>query len=274
MPSLEKELKNNPPWIVGVLNITPDSFSDGGKFIDTDQAIKRGLEIHNEGADIIEIGGEATGKNSFPISVAEEIQRISNIVEELSKHTFVAIDTYKAETAEHCLRLGAKMINDVSGLRADPKLAEVIAKYQAFAVIMHSKETSMPHVSDTKHFYRDLILEISDFFRKQIAFAIRQGIDADKIILDPGMGMFLSEDPNVSWELLNHFSEFSNYEFDNPLMIATSRKSFLGGEVNTRDFPSLLTALLATFKGAKLIRTHNVAITKQALNIYPKIFRF
>lgn len=265
MSSLEKELKNNPPWIVGVLNITPDSFSDGGKFIDTDKAIKRGLELLNEGADIIEIGGESTGKNSLAISATEEVQRISDVVDELSKHSFIAIDTYKAVTAEHCLKLGAKMINDVSGLRADPELAEVIARYQAFAVIMHSKEASAPHVSNTKHTYQDLILEISEFFKKQIAFASKQGISADKIILDPGMGMFLSEDPNVSWELLNRFSEFLDYEFKNPLMIATSRKSFLEGEVDTRDFPSLLTALLATFKGAKLIRTHNVAITKKAL---------
>ena len=261
-------LGTDPPYVVGVLNVTPDSFSDGGTFLTVDEAISHAKALRSAGADIIEVGGESTRPGSKAISEKEEMARVLPIVEALAPTMFISVDSYKSQTAEACLKVGAKMVNDISAFRADPKMGEVISKHGASVVLMYSKETgSSPHVSESKKDYKDVVKEIVEFLLQRIDLCVKCAIDPDKIIIDTGMGRFLSHDPKYSWEVLQRYEEFKLIAEKAPLLIATSRKGFLGGDLKDRDTVSQLTALIACERGASFIRTHNVMMAREFLNL-------
>ncbi|MCC6219755.1 MAG: dihydropteroate synthase [Deltaproteobacteria bacterium] len=261
-----------PPWIVGVLNITPDSFSDGGLYVGAEAALSRARELLADGADIIDIGGESTGPGAKPIASSVELERILSVVSVLAKEAFVSIDTYKAATAKECLRAGARMINDVSALRADSLMSRVISESDAFVVLMHSKEDgARPHASESKCDYVDIIPAISAFLKWRIDFAISQGISRARIVVDPGMGRFLSHDSKYSWELLRRLGELGVELKEFPLMVGTSRKGFLGKALGEREPISQLTGLISFLKGASLIRTHNVSMAREFFDVWKSL---
>ncbi len=265
---LEAAIGAPPPWIVGILNVTPNSFSDGGKFLSPEAAIKQAYRLRKEGAHIIDIGGVSTGFGTNPVTALVEIERVSPVVRALSSSMFVSIDTYNAQTARRALELGAKMVNDVSALRADPLMAQTICEFKAFAVLMFSKEQAdFAHVTSTPKEYQELIPEIAEFLKSRIDFALSQGLTKEQLILDPGMGKFISLDDNRSWELIRDFKKLTANIPNLPLMVGTSRKGFLGGQLEERDPASALTATILSQKGAHLIRTHNPRLTKEFLTI-------
>ena len=273
MPSclqFEQELGGKAPWIVGVVNVTPDSFSDGGKFFSPSAAIDHGLRLLDEGAHILDLGAEASGPGSVPISADEEFHRLEPVVKALAPLAFVSIDTYKAETARRCLGLGAKMINDVSALRADPELAAVVAEFSACIVLMFNKEKSLPHVSGVERDYGDPVADITSELKARAKFARNAGINEKEIVLDPGMGRYLGKDDAVSWDVLARFDQLSNILAPYPLYLGISRKGFLGGRLEERDPISQLAAVLAVQKGASFIRTHNVRMAGEFFRVLDK----
>jgi len=255
-----------------VLNLTPDSFSDGGEIQDKSSAIDKANNLAESGAHIIEIGGEATGPKSTPISSELELERIVPALSEISKTHFVSVDTYKSETAARCLELGARMINDVSALRADADMGAVVKEHNAYLAIMYSKEPQLPHVSTSVVKYKDIVKEIAEFLLRRIDFALGLGIKQDLLIVDPGMGHYLSyNEPHWSWELLESLDRLRDYGVSLPIMLGTSRKSFLGGKLSERDPASALTAAMAVSNGAALIRTHNPRLSSEFIEIFRKM---
>lgn len=256
---LRRLLHGDPPWIMGVLNVTPDSFSDGGVNLDPAAALESVAELRSAGAAIVDIGGESTRPGSAPVPAAEELRRIESVVAAAASGGVLSIDTYKATVAAHCLELGARVINDVSALRADRDLARVVAEHRAFVVLMQSKEAAdHPHATESAREYKNVVAEICDFFKARIDAALAAGISADRIILDPGFGKFVSHDPRYSWEILERFAEFLRLGF--PLLAGISRKGFLGGRSADRDALSAFASMLAAERGAVIIRMHDAAM--------------
>jgi dihydropteroate synthase len=275
---------------MGILNVTPDSFSDGGHYHSPEAASQKARELVAEGADIIDIGAESTAPGSSPLSAAEEWRRLEPVLQALLSAPFppgvsastatssapllISVDTYKASIAERALKLGAVMINDVSGLRADQAMAEVVASHSAYLVIMHSKETgSRPHASDIPRHYEDIVGEIASSLRSAALTAEAAGVKADQIILDPGIGRFISLDPADSWELLRRYRELCELLREYPVLVATSRKGFLGGTLEERDPVSQLTALHALKSGAKVVRTHCPGMMRAFLRAADELVR-
>ncbi len=270
MPSLHSSsrqalkliLNTSPPWFSGILNITPDSFSDGGSFYNPHKALEHAKQLIAEGANILDIGGESTGPQSKEVCAEEEWQRIKPLIDRENPQFTISVDTYRASTAERCLKLGARIINDVSALRADPAMARVVAQHKAFIVLMYSKETGAhPHATMESREYGDVIAEVISFFERQIDFALAQGISEQQIILDPGMGMFVSPNPAYSWQILRQLGDIRQRFPSFALMVGTSRKSFLGGEIKDRQQASQETAWTAYKNGADILRVHEVAAT-------------
>lgn len=272
LSALQAALGAAPPWIMGIVNVTPDSFSDGGLFLPESKATEHIGELDKQQAHIIDIGGESTGPGREAVSVKEELSRIGKVVAAAAAERFVSIDTYKADTAEHCIELGAKMINDVSALRADPEMPYVLKEHDVFVLLMYSKEIGgHPHATSTPKEYTNLIEEICSFLEERVEFALSYGIKQENIILDPGMGGFLSPNPAYSWELLANFDKVKARFPGFALAVGTSRKGFLGGELLSRDPASQLTALAAHLKGADIIRTHNVKMAREFCAIWQRV---
>jgi dihydropteroate synthase len=245
--------------IMGILNITPDSFSDGGRHFDRPTAIEQGLRMAADGADIIDIGGESTRPGSAPVSLDEELRRTIPVIEELAKKISVplSIDTYKAEVAQKALDAGASIINDISGLRFDPDMPKVVAKFNVPVVIMHIK--GRPKDMQQNPVYEALIPEIMDYFRISIRLAKKFGIREDLMVLDPGIGFGKTFDHNL--ELLNNLEQLTLLE--KPLLIGPSRKAFIGkilGEAAATERLEGTAAAVAVsiMKGANIIRVHDV----------------
>lgn len=259
-----KIIKTGRPTIMGILNLTPDSFSDGGIYNTAKMALKRAKQLEQEGADIIDIGGESTGPGSKNVSLKEELNRIIPILKKIRKHTKlkVSIDTYKAEVARIALEEGADMINDVTALRQDPELPKIITKYRCPIVLMYSKDTT-PRTTVKKIHYKDVIKIIKSFLKKRISYARKHGISKENIIIDPGMGQFISSIPKYSFEIIARLKDLKKLNF--PILIGISRKSFLGGALGTRDEKSALLSTIAYLNGASIIRTHDVKTTKRCL---------
>ncbi len=258
-----------PPWITGILNVTPDSFSDGGLYEGVDAANRRARELIGEGAVIVDIVGESTRPGAKPVHGEEEWKRIGAVVSAAAKEAFVSVDTYRAKTAERSLAAGAKMINDVSALRADPDMAAVLRNSGAYVVLMFSKEDGThPHATDSVRDFKDVIIEIAEFLEERVDYALKHGISASKIVLDPGMGRFVSHDPKYSWEVLERLHELREKFAEFPLMLGTSRKGFLGGELTERDPLSQLTSIMAYERGADFIRTHNVKLAREFFAVW------
>ncbi len=246
-------------YIMGILNVTPDSFSDGGLYFKKDKAIKRALQMVNEGADIIDIGGESTRPGADPISIEEELKRILPIIEVLAKKIDIpiSIDTYKSEVAEKAIEAGASIVNDISGLRFDKKMPEIISKYKVPVVIMHIK--GKPKDMQLNPIYKSLIKEILLYLRRGIKRAIKAGIPEDKIIIDPGIGFGKTFEHNL--EIINKLKNFSSLR--KPILIGPSRKAFIGkilGDAIPEERLEGTAAVVAisVMHGANIIRVHDV----------------
>ncbi len=276
---LEHLLTTKPVLVMGVLNLTPDSFSDGGEYSGPVDARSRLGELIEQGSDIVDIGAESTAPGATPVLLEQEWQRLAPTIRSFMGSTsqssdpnrpvpIISIDTFKSEIARRCLDLGAAIINDVSALRADPAIAGLAATYGTYLLLMHSKEPgSAPHVSESKKDYDDVVSEISEFLLTQAQVAIHAGVKENRILLDPGMGRFISHDPKYSWQLLQNFERLCRMLAPFPVCIATSRKGFLGGSLKERDPISQLTALHAVSHGARIVRTHNPGMMRQFLGV-------
>ncbi len=268
---LEQRIGQPAPMVMGVLNITPDSFADGGAYLAPEDAVTRANEMIDQGAHLIDIGGESTAPGSQPISPEEELARIEAVVGRLAPHMPLSIDTYRAPTAARCLELGAVMINDVSALRADSELAAVVREHKALLAMTHVKDAPLPHASEQARHYQDIIAEIGDFLQARIDTALDAGIHQDCLVVDPGWGRFISLDPADSWTLLACLEKLVERLAPVPLMMGTSRKGFLGVPLDERAPLSELTALIGVTKGAALIRTHQPKMTRQFLDAAVKM---
>lgn len=242
---------------MGILNITPDSFSDGGKFFNTKAALSHAEEMIKLGADIIDIGGESTRPGSESVSENEELDRVIPVVDgilEKYPEAVISVDTTKKAVALEALKRGAAIINDISGLTFEPEIAEVVAQFDANLVIMHIKGT--PKDMQQKPDYSDVVSEVYEFLEKQSSFAKAKGVK--KIIIDPGIGF--GKKVSHNYELLKNLNVFKLFGY--PVLIGLSRKSFLGKslnlEVNERDTATVIAETLALKNGADIIRTHNV----------------
>ncbi len=264
--------------VMGILNVTPDSFCDGGKYNNLDKALNRARKMIEDGADVIDIGGESTRPDSSYVSADEEIRRVIPVVKELSKETHIpiSIDTYKAKVAEKAINAGAQIINDVSGLQADNEMVSVAATSNIHIIIMHIK--GGPHSFPKEPVYVKLIPEIIAFLERRIEYANKAGIELDKIIIDPGIGF--GKGPKHNLEILRHLNEFKS--LNQPIMIGTSRKSFISNilkqsddieivDNGTRLVGTLVTLLIALGKGVNIVRVHDVKETVQAIKMYRSI---
>lgn len=244
---------------MGILNITPDSFSDGGAFLERDAAIGQGLQMVEDGADIIDIGGESTRPGAEPLSVEEELRRIVPVIEALAKRVNVplSVDTYKAEVAERALEAGASIVNDISGLRFDPDMPKVVARFGVPAVLMHIKGT--PRDMQYNPAYEALMQEIIDYLRISIRLALKFGVREDLVMVDPGIGFGKTFDHNL--EILNRLGELA--ALGRPVLVGPSRKAFIGkvlggappGERLDGTSAAVTAAIL---NGACIVRVHDV----------------
>lgn len=260
---LSQRLGPNPPWIVGIVNVTPDSFTDGGRFLAPEGAAAQARRLAAEGAALVELGAESTAPGSAALSYETELDRLLPVLDRLRGEMKLAIDTYHARTAERCLAEGAIAINDVSALRAEPDLAGVVAAAGGLLVLMHAKDAPLPHATDRPAHYDDVVGAVAGFLLSRAELAMRAGVPAEHIILDPGAGRFLSLDPADTWRLLAGFARFIELVRPFRAMVATSRKGFFGVPMAERDPLSQLTGLVAAMRGAGLIRTHDVRMASQ-----------
>lgn len=255
------------PWIMGVLNVTPDSFSDAGRFLDPAPAIARARLMAADGAAIIDVGGESTAPGSAPIGWQEELARVEPVVRALAPAGLIlSIDTYHHRTAARCLELGARIINDVSAARAEPDTASVVREHGAVLVMMYAKDSPLPHATDRPARYRDPAAEIADFLLRRVDWALSRGLSPNQLVADPGMGRFVSLDPAHSWRLLADFARIVDRLRPLPVLAGTSRKGFLGVPPPDRDPLSQLTALHAIQQGATIARTHEPRMMRQFLD--------
>ncbi len=253
--------------IMGVLNVTPDSFSDGGDFFDAETARAHALSMLEAGADIIDVGGESTRPSAAPVDAAEESRRVIPAIESLSKiGAILSIDTTKAKIAQRALSAGAKIINDVSGGRHDPAMFELAARENAALIIMHMQGT--PRTMQTAPHYADVVAEVADFFRQQHARAIASGLDPMRIAFDPGIGFGKTFDHNL--ELLANLDRLR--VADRPLVVGVSRKSFLAKLVQSehakdRLAPTVAFTSLLRARGADVLRVHDVKENVAAIRV-------
>jgi dihydropteroate synthase len=249
--------------IMGVLNVTPDSFSDGGKFLDVDCAVARAREMAQAGADIIDVGGESTRPGAALVSAEEELHRVLPVVERL-RDLVISADTTKAMVAKKALAAGARIVNDVSALRFDPQMVEVVRDAGAGVVLMHMQGT--PQTMQQKPRYDEVVVEVRSFLAERIAFAETRGLKKTQIAVDPGIGFGKTVEDNL--QLLAHMDEFGSLGC--PLLVGTSRKSFIGKvlaplvigsahETDGRIWGTAATVAWAVAHGARILRVHDVA---------------
>ena len=247
-------------YVMGILNVTPDSFSDGGKWNQRDRALKHVEEMIADGADILDVGGESTRPGHEQISDEEEIARVTPVIEVIKKEFDipVSIDTYKSKVAEAALRSGADLVNDIWGFLYDDKMAEVVKRYQVAACLMHNQEQAI---------YKDFLTDMCADLRKCIKKAKAAGIGDDKIILDPGVGFGKTYEMNL--DVMKHLSIF--HELGYPLLLGTSRKSMIGNALNLpvteREEGTLVTTVMAVEQGYGFVRVHDVKKNKRAIQM-------
>ncbi len=260
---------------MGILNVTPDSFSDRGLHYEPQKAIEAGLQMARDGADIIDVGGESTRPGATPVEEEEEWKRVSTVVEALAKSGLVvSIDTRKPEVAAKALELGAQIVNDVSGLR-DPQMTAVCAENGCYVCIMHMRET--PETMQRDPIYGDIVGEISGYLLHQAESAIMAGVAKERIWIDPGIGFGKTDSDNV--HLIRHIEAFAATGY--PVLIGVSRKSFLGRiagrghelPVTQRLEATLAVQTIAQLKGAKIIRAHDVVASRRAMEMARLIMR-
>ena len=261
----EFDTKENT-YIMGILNVTPDSFSDGGKIIGIDAALKRAEQMKGDGAAIIDVGGESTRPGFTPVSAEEEMNRILPVIEAIKANIDipVSVDTYKSDVAEDAILAGADLINDIWGLKADPRMAEVIAKHQVACCLMHNRNNT-----EYSNFLQDVIGDL----KESVYLAQKAGISEDKIILDPGVGFAKNYEQNLT--VIHEIEKV--VELGYPILLGTSRKSVIG---LTLDLPSdervegtLVTTVIATQKGCGFVRVHDVKENYRAIQMTKAIYK-
>lgn len=257
--------------VMGVVNVTPDSFSDAGRYFDPAAAVQHGLELEAEGASILDVGGESTRPGADPVEADEESRRVVPVIEALvaaGVQAQISVDTMKAEVAERALAAGATLVNDVTALRAAPQIAELAAASGAQLCLMHMQ--SPPNQPSVPPRYADIVSEVKSFLEERMAFAVARGVPEERIILDPGFGGgSFGKDPAQNLELLRRLPEL--VAIGRPLLVGTSRKGFLG-EITGRPVDQRLAATIATNviayeRGARIFRVHDVAPLCDALTM-------
>ena len=249
---------------MGILNVTPDSFSDGGKFLSVEAAVAQGKKMAGEGADIIDVGGESTRPGAIKLPAAEELTRVIPVIENLRMAVKVplSIDTYKSEVARKALAAGACIINDVTALRGDRKMAQLAADAKVPVVLMHMKGT--PRTMQKRPHYRNAVGEISDFLRERASFAIRNGIKSENIIIDPGLGFGKRIEDNI--DIIRGLEKFRRFGY--PVLVGPSRKSFIGNilglSVEERREGTLAAVTACVLNGADIVRVHDVREARHA----------
>lgn len=261
------ELTFARPLLMGILNLTPDSFSDGGRYFNLESAVNRALEMEAEGADLIDIGAESSRPGATELSAEAEAERLFPILREILTRvrTPISIDTTKSEIAAEALRLGVSIINDVSGLRADPKIASLVGQHQAGIVLMHRRGT--PQTMQSLAHYQDLAGEVLRELAESIEVATQCGVMPEQIAVDPGLGFAKTAEQN--FELIKSLPSF--HCFSRPVVVGASRKSFLG-QVTGRDpgnrtYSSTAISALLVERGAHVLRVHDVAATRDAISV-------
>jgi len=262
--------------VMGVINVTPDSFSDGGVLLDPIKAVDAGVRMVDEGADILDVGGESTRPGAQPLSAPEERARVLPVVEALARRVTVplSVDTYKPAVAEAVLAAGASIINDVSGLRYEPALGEVVGTRRAALVLMHTRGRSKAMYQQAS--YHDVVDEVRDELRESIAFATGAGVAREAIIVDPGIGF--AKEPAHSYEVISRLYEFA--ELGRPIMSGPSRKSFLSKAVGRtiaaaqRDWGTAAAVTASVLAGAHIVRVHAVAEMGQVVRVADEIRKY
>ncbi|MEG1256734.1 dihydropteroate synthase [Clostridium sp.] len=253
-------------YVMGILNVTPDSFSDGGKFDRVELALKHAEELINAGADIIDVGGESTRPSSEPVEVDEEINRVIPVIKAIKEkfHIPVSIDTYKARTAEEAIKVGADIINDVWGFKKDKAMAKVAAKYGVPCILMHNRE-NIP--------YNNLMEDVLGDLVESINLALDAGVKEENIVLDPGIGFAKTYEENLI--VMNNLEKIRNLGY--PVLLGTSKKSMIGLTldlpVNARVEGTLATTVVGIMKGCEFIRVHDVLENKRVCLMTDKILK-
>ncbi|MDV4152669.1 dihydropteroate synthase [Clostridium sp. AL.422] len=253
-------------YVMGILNVTPDSFSDGGNYNTIESAVKRAKEMVEDGADIIDIGGESTRPGASYVSEEEEIQRVIPIIKAIKKEldVLISIDTYKSKTAEEAIKAGADIINDVWGFKKDSNMAKVAAKYNVPCILMHNREDK-PY-SD---FMNNILMELID----SVNIALDAGVKRENIILDPGIGFAKTYEQNL--EVMNNLEKIVNIGF--PVLLGASRKSMIGLTldlpVDSRLEGTIATTVMGVMKGCQIVRVHDVLENKRACTMTDKIIK-
>lgn len=266
-------VKSEKPYLImGILNVTPDSFSDGGQFLKVENAFTHSVKMIEEGADIIDIGGESTKPFADSVSTDEELSRVIPVIEKIRSEydILISIDTTKSKVAEEAITAGANIINDVSAMEIDENMLQVAKNYNSPIVMMHMK--GIPKNMQNNPTYDHLITEIKDYLSSRVKCAINAGIDKKNIIIDPGIGFGKSVEHN--FEIINNLDSFVDLGF--PVLLGASRKSFIGLTLNVEEKDRLEGSIAANViglqKGAKIFRVHDVLAAKKSLIIANKIF--
>ena len=262
----------NSVRVMGVLNITPDSFSDGGRFLDLGKAVSHALQMEEDGADIIDVGGESSRPGAEPVSLEEELDRVIPVIDGIRRNSqvLISIDTYKSKVADSALQVGANWINDISGLRSDPEMVDLARSYDCPVVVMHMKGT--PKTMQQNPSYDDVVQEINQFFEERIASLRQQGIN--RIILDPGIGFGKRLEDNL--RLIRESDQLKVHGY--PILVGPSRKSFIGmitgQSENHRLAGTLATVPVLVDKGVNIIRVHDVRETRDFLKVSSALTQF
>jgi len=252
---------------MGVINVTPDSFFDGGLYSDPEKAFERGMEFVSEGADIIDIGGESSRPGSDPVPVDEELRRVLPVISRLRKKTktLISVDTTKFEVAEAALDAGADIINDISSFKLDPKILMLAAQYETGFILMHMK--GMPKTMQDNPYYTDVLGEIKSFLSDKLEVAQAYGLRREKILIDPGIGFGKRLEDNLV--LLNNLCFFEDLQ--RPILVGVSRKSFIGKILNSppqeRLEGTIAASVVSIIRGAHILRVHDVKAVKRAVLI-------
>ncbi len=259
--------------VMGILNVTPDSFSDGGRYFKVDKAVEHGLEMARNGADIIDVGGESTRPYSQKVSSNEEMDRVIPVIEALSEELTIpiSIDTCKSVVAQESLKAGASIINDISALRFDPHMASIAAQAGVPLILMHMKGT--PENMQEDPTYDDLIAEILRFLKDAIERSVKAGIREDLIVVDPGIGFGKTFDHNL--KIIRELSRFSSLK--RPVLLGTSNKAFIGHildtEAHERDTGTMATIAAGVMNGAQIVRVHNLRKAVETVKVVDAIKR-
>ena len=261
------------PLIMGIVNVTPDSFSDGGRFLAHEVAVEHALRLVAEGADILDVGGESTRPGADPVPLDEELRRVVPVIERLALKTSVpiSVDTSKAEVARLALRAGARIVNDISGLRFDPQMINVCRDHRCGVVVMHIQGTPQTMQIDPQ--YTNVVEEICDYFRERLETLERSGIDPERIVLDPGVGFGKTAQHNL--EILSRIARFR--ELGRPILIGHSRKRFLkkifGCDVDEREFGTVGVSVALAHQHIDILRVHDVSANRDAITAHAAVCR-